>query len=86
MAVYLDSQEAADRISYSVHTLQFWRSHGGGPPFIRVHGRTVRYRQRDLDQWMNQHGLSRSNKHEPEEIVDEVIPRLRIVDEYEATG
>ena len=76
--MYLTSDEAADRIGYAVNTLQYWRSHGGGPPFIRVHGRTIRYRAKDLDEWIESHGLRRSNKDEPESIVKRSLPRVRL--------
>lgn len=33
-------------------TLQAWRSRGGGPPFVKI-GRLVRYRGRDVKQWMD---------------------------------
>tara|TARA_R110000782_G_scaffold243708_1_gene330445 strand:- start:236 stop:490 length:255 start_codon:yes stop_codon:yes gene_type:complete len=52
---YLDrmiaEDEAARFIGYTVRALQNWRLRGGGPKFIKVSGRSVRYRRRDLIEW-----------------------------------
>ena len=56
----MNTREAADYIRYSVHALQYWRSHGGGPPFIKVNGRRIMYRQSDLDEWIDSHGKQRT--------------------------
>jgi predicted DNA-binding transcriptional regulator AlpA len=45
--------QAADFLGYSVRALQNWRLRGGGPVFVRVSGRSVRYRRRDLIEWAN---------------------------------
>ncbi len=37
----------------SARTLQSWRLRGGGPKFIKA-GRAVRYRRRDLLDWVEQ--------------------------------
>jgi predicted DNA-binding transcriptional regulator AlpA len=44
--------EAADFLGYTIRALQNWRLRGGGPPFIRISGRSVRYRRRDLIAWI----------------------------------
>jgi hypothetical protein len=49
---------AAKQMKLSVRTLQAWRSHKVGPPFVRV-GRAIRYRQSDLVMWL------RSNTVQP---------------------
>ena len=72
MAIYLNSQEAAEYLRYSIHWLQFRRCHGGGPKYIKC-GRTVRYRKADLDAWIEGHGRrSHTNQDAPEP-----IPRKR---------
>ncbi|WP_200914720.1 helix-turn-helix transcriptional regulator [Bradyrhizobium viridifuturi] len=48
----LREQDAADLLSLSVRTLQSWRIRMAGPPFVQV-GRAVRYRRRDLIDWIN---------------------------------
>jgi predicted DNA-binding transcriptional regulator AlpA len=55
-------RQAADFLGYSVRALQNWRVRGGGPRFIRVSSRSVRYRRRDLTEWAELH--LRSNTSE----------------------
>lgn len=43
--------EAADFLGYTVRALRNWRVRGGGPCFVRVSGRSIRYRRRDLVAW-----------------------------------
>lgn len=54
---YLDQlipeRDAADFLGYSDRALQNWRIRGGGPNFIRVSARSIRYRRRDLIAWAN---------------------------------
>jgi Helix-turn-helix domain len=42
---------AADFLGYSVRALQNWRVRGGGPMFVKVSARSIRYRRRDLIAW-----------------------------------
>lgn len=49
----MTTPEASEYLRYKVETLKWWRSHGGGPPFIKINGRLVRYRVRDLDAWLD---------------------------------
>lgn len=48
----IDEKEAASYLCYSVRALQNWRVRGGGPHFIKVSGRSVRYTRRDLQAWI----------------------------------
>ena len=48
----LTETEAANILGFSIRTLQKWRSQGGGPRFVRVSARAIRYRRTDLDQWI----------------------------------
>ncbi len=43
--------EAAEFLGYTVRALQNWRLRGGGPKFIKVSRRSIRYRRRDLIAW-----------------------------------
>ena len=43
--------QAASFLAVSERTLQSWRLRGGGPVFIRA-GRAIRYRRRDLLDWI----------------------------------
>jgi excisionase family DNA binding protein len=47
----LDPKQAARILGLSVRTLERHRIAGTGPRFARL-GRLVRYRQNDLDQWV----------------------------------
>ncbi len=48
----LNEQEAAKSLSYSVRALQNWRLRGGGPKYVKVSARSIRYRRRDLIRWI----------------------------------
>ena len=47
----ITENEAASIIGYSVRALQNWRVRGGGPRFVKVSRRSIRYRRRDLIDW-----------------------------------
>lgn len=49
----INEQIAAEYIGHSVRALQNWRVRGGGPKFIKVSGRSIRYRRLDLNEWAN---------------------------------
>ncbi|MEY9885562.1 helix-turn-helix transcriptional regulator [Bradyrhizobium sp. USDA 329] len=49
---YLTSKEAAAYLRSSTSTLAKLRMNGSGPRFTRI-GRAVRYREGDLDAWMD---------------------------------
>ena len=48
----VDEREAASILCYSVRALQNWRHRGGGPDFVKVSSRSIRYRRADLDKWI----------------------------------
>ena len=52
MEHYLIEGEAAEVLRVSRRTLQLWRQHGTGPPYAKVH-RTVRYRMKDIEAYMD---------------------------------
>jgi len=47
----VNEKEAAAFLGYTVRALQNWRIRGGGPKFVKVSARSVRYRFRDLLEW-----------------------------------
>lgn len=63
---YLDrligEREAASFLGYSVRALQNWRVRGGGPDFVKISGRSIRYRRREMIAWIE--GRIRSNTSE----------------------
>jgi hypothetical protein len=58
----IDEQTAAAFIHYSVRALQNWRLRGGGPRYVRVSSRSIRYRRRDLTDWAEHLLQSNSSK------------------------
>jgi hypothetical protein len=63
MGKMLDTTEAGDHIGVPGKTLANWRSLRKGPPFVKLAGRTIRYREEDLDAYIAE------NRCSPEEIV-----------------
>jgi len=53
---YLDQllceKDAAMSLGYTIRALQNWRLRGGGPQFVKVSARSIRYRRRDLMAWV----------------------------------
>jgi len=47
----INEQQAATFLGYTVRALQNWRVRGGGPKFIKVSARSIRYRRQDLIDW-----------------------------------
>lgn len=47
----IDEQHAATFLGFTHRALQNWRVRGGGPKFVKVSGRSVRYRRKDLLEW-----------------------------------
>lgn len=48
----INEHEAAAYVGHSVRALRNWRIRGGGPRFVKISGRSVRYRRIDLDAWV----------------------------------
>ena len=51
----LTEVEVAHLLQLKPRALQAWRVRGGGPAFIRISGRAIRYRRSDLEQWILEH-------------------------------
>lgn len=47
----INEKPAADFLDLTDRTLQKYRQQGGGPPFVRISSRCVRYRRVDLRRW-----------------------------------
>lgn len=52
---FIGEREAADFLGHSVRCLQNWRLRGGGPPYIKISGRSIRYRRQDIVAWGDAH-------------------------------
>lgn len=49
---YLTVKEAAQYLRVSSQTLDKLRHYGGGPEFVRISARCIRYERAALDAWM----------------------------------
>lgn len=54
----INEKEAAVFLGYTVRALQNWRLRGGGPKFIKVSARSIRYSRRDLYTWIKERTVS----------------------------
>jgi hypothetical protein len=52
LSEFVDTLTAARIIGLAPQTLNTMRCRGGGPPFVKIHRRAVRYSVTDLRQWM----------------------------------
>ena len=48
----MTEEELAGLLNCSRATLARWRCYGGGPPFIKVGERAVRYRLQEVEAWL----------------------------------
>lgn len=55
--------EAGYLLGVERRTLDGWRHRGGGPPFVRISARAIRYRRADLLAWIEARVVS--SKSEP---------------------
>jgi len=58
----VNEREAASILCYSVRALQNWRHRGGGPRFVKVSSRSVRYRRSDLTKWVEERIVSNTSQ------------------------
>ncbi|MCH7582773.1 MAG: helix-turn-helix domain-containing protein [Acidobacteria bacterium] len=59
----LSVQDLAAYLDVPVATIYAWRYHRQGPPGLKV-GRHVRYRQGDVDRWINERALDEASLRE----------------------
>lgn len=51
MSENMTPEQAAAHLGVKTQTLAAWRYRGGGPAFIKLGARLVRYRREDLEAW-----------------------------------
>ena len=51
----LTERQLAEELGYTPRALQQWRRAGTGPKFVRVSARSIRYRRRDVLEWLEEH-------------------------------
>lgn len=49
--VWLNERDVAEQLGVALRTVTNWRSRGQGPPYVKMN-RGVKYRQTDLDAWV----------------------------------
>lgn len=47
-------RSAAEYLDVTTRALQKWRAEGGGPPYVRLGERAIRYDEADLREWVAQ--------------------------------
>ena len=68
--------EAAQRIGISLSGLRKKRSDGSGPPYLRI-GRLIRYRDKDIEEWLEKRMISPENRVQAGQMIDEgQVPAL----------
>lgn len=50
--VFLTPQELAAALSVSTKTLERWRKYGGGPPYVKIATKHIRYPIAGLEEWV----------------------------------
>ena len=58
----LTEKDAASLIGYTPRALQNWRLRGGGPQYVKVSARSVRYQRRDVIEWIDQRKQSHTSQ------------------------
>jgi excisionase family DNA binding protein len=67
MIKLLSESEAADHLGVSPRTLANWRSRGGGPAYVRVGGKAVRYRFADLQEFVEESIRRHTSEYEEDD-------------------
>jgi len=60
----INEDKAAQFVGYTIRALQNWRVRGGGPRFVKVSARSIRYRRRDLVAWIESHLVTSTSEAE----------------------
>jgi len=50
----IDEKKLADNLGVSIRTIQAWRYKKIGPKFIKLSGRCVRYRSKDIEEYLQE--------------------------------
>lgn len=58
----IPERDAADFLGYTTRALQNWRVRGGGPRFVKISARSIRYTRRDLMAWVNSKTASNTSE------------------------
>lgn len=61
--LHIDEKRAAEYLGISFRTLQGYRVKGGGPEFIKIGKKSVRYKVQDLIDWANNHKKKNTSQY-----------------------
>ena len=62
----LTERHAADFLNVTTRALQAWRQRSGGPAFIRISSRCIRYRRHELIEWADARLKTSTTADQPE--------------------
>jgi len=62
-SLHIDEKLAAEYLGISFGTLQGYRTKGGGPEFIKIGKKTVRYKIQDLIDWADNHKKKNTSQY-----------------------
>ena len=60
----MNEVQVSEFVCVTVRALQSWRLRGGGPPYSKL-GKSVRYRRRDVVDWVDQHRQTSTSGGKP---------------------
>ena len=66
MTRYLTEKEAVMITGFSKYWFRQKRCTGGGPPFIKVNGRAIRYPEDELHCWLRSFGIQQHTSDTPQ--------------------
>ena len=55
---YVNEVSAGKIIKFEVQTLRNWRCKGIGPPYYKINKRCIRYKIKDLHEFMSKHKIN----------------------------
>ena len=58
----IDEKRAAEILGVKPRSLQAWRIRGGGPPYVKISAKCVRYRITDLEEWAAERVVSSTSE------------------------
>lgn len=64
----MDEEAAGDYLGVTRRTIQHWRLKGGGPKYVRISARCIRYRKRELNHFAEERMVSSTSEYENDEI------------------
>ncbi|WP_082735579.1 helix-turn-helix domain-containing protein, partial [Polycladidibacter stylochi] len=59
----IPEKHAAEFLGYTARALQNWRLRGGGPAYVIISARAIRYRRKDLIAWAEALTVRHSSEH-----------------------